>query len=257
MRNFDIAAMLIAMYRSMSEFHPIPLTGSDKSINLSLNNDFTEEGKLKEERKQDFRQIEGYADIDMQILIFLAYAYKHNYIVLNYELNYVKPATFVDFEAANAKCSYYRIYYNSYSIIAPRGLSKDRNPEAHTIRSNSRSDIDYKTNTSILFNDSHYALIYHPDKNIQMALIEEFMQKGEKLWTSNKALDYTRARFGGGKFVYGSGLRSKRLKIRHLKQHKQTFKYKHKHRERQSKLRSKQQTLKLKKINSKRTRKTH
>jgi hypothetical protein len=241
----------------MREYHPIALTSADEYIHLRLNNDFTEEGKLIDERKQDFKEIEGYGDVDMQILYFLAYAYQHNYIVLNYELNYVKPATSVDLAAVNAKCSYYPIYYNSYSIIAPRGLSKDRNPEAHSIRSNSRSEIDYKTNTSILFNDSHYALIYHPDKNIQIALIEEFMRKGEKLWTSNKALDYTRARFGGGKFVYGSGLRSKRLKIRHLKQRKQTFKYKYKHRERQSKLRSKQQTLKLKKINSKRTRKTH
>jgi hypothetical protein len=259
MRNIPIAKMLIAMYRNMLRERTIPLTGADdSSIDLNLDRDFTNEGHLKIDKARAFKQIELYGDVDIQILYFLAFAYQHNYIVLQYE----KWSRLGEF---NERCSYHRLNYNYYKIGWPRG--KEFAVSEHIIESNSQSIEEYKRNTSILFNDAHFVLIHNIDKTVTEALIEEFAQPdGEQLWRHSLAFANIRALFRVHEPLYdylsgrsrGRGIISKRLKRRQLKQHKHTLKH------RQSKLRSKLLTLKLKKRNSKAkatqkqsTRKTH
>jgi hypothetical protein len=259
MRNIPIAKMLIAMYRNMLRQRTIPLTGADdSSIDLNLDRDFTKEGQLNIDKATAFKQIELYGDVDIQILYFLAYAYQHNYIVLQFE----KWSRLGDL---NERCSYHRLNYNYYKIGWSRG--KELAVSEHIIESNSQSIEEYKRNTSILFNDAHFVLIHNIDKTVTEALIEEFAQpNGEQLWRHILAFANIRAFFRVHEPLYnyirGRGIRSKRLKRRQLKQHKYTLKYI------QSKLlskpRSKLLTLKLKKRNSKvkatqkqRTRKTH
>jgi len=245
MRNIPIAKMLIAMYRNMLRERTIPLTGADdSSIDLNLDRDFTSEGQLKIDKAIAFKQIELYGDVDIQILYFLAYAYQHNYIVLQFE----KWSRLGDL---NERCSYHRLNYNYYKIGWSRG--KELAVSEHIIESNSQSIEEYKKNTSILFNDAHFVLIHNIDKTVTEALIAEFAQpNGEQLWKHILAFANIRAFFRVPDPLYnyingrsgrsgGRGIRSKRLKRRQLKQHKKTFKYRH--RERRSKL----QTLKQKK----------
>jgi hypothetical protein len=252
MYNIPIAEMLIAMYRNMLRERTIPLTGADdSSIDLNLDRDFTSEGQLKRDKAIAFKQIELYGDVDIQILYFLAYAYQHNYIVLQFE----KWSRLGDL---NERCSYYRLNYNYYKIGWSRG--KELAVSEHIIESNSQSIEEYKKNTSILFNDAHYVLIHNIDKTVTEALIKEFAQpNGEQLWKHRLAFANIRAFFRVPEHLYnyisgisgrsgrssGRGIRSKRLKRRQFKQHKHTLKH------RQSKLRSKLLTLKLKKRNSK------
>jgi hypothetical protein len=251
MRNIPIAKMLIAMYRNMLRERTIPLTGADdSSIDLNLDRDFTREGQLKIDKARAFKQIELYGDVDIQILYFLAFAYQHNYIVLQYE----KWSRLGEF---NERCSYHRLNYNYYKIGWSRG--KELAVSEHIIESNSQSIEEYKKNTSILFNDAHFVLIHNIDKTVTEALIEEFAQpNGEQLWRHSLAFANIRAFFRVHEPLYnyisgrsGRGIRSKRLKRRQFKQHKHTLKH------RQSKLRSKLLTLKLKKEIAKQKQKQH
>ena len=239
MHNKPIAKMLISMYRTMLRHRFIPLNASE-NIELHLDNDFTIDGILKKDKAEEFKQIELAGDVDIQILSFLAYAYEHNYIVLQYE----KWSQMGDL---NARCTYHRLNYNYYEITWPNGKKTDL--KEHTIKYNSQSDEEYKRNTSILFNDAHFVLIHNIDKTVTEQLIQEFMApNGEQLWRQNDAFTNLRAFFRVPYFFLNS--RGKRLKRRQLKQ---TVKYRN--RKTLTKLytkpRSKLQTLKLKKINSK------
>ena len=244
MRNIPIAKMLIAMYRNMLRQRTITLTGADIYIDLNLDRDFTREGQLKIDKAIEFKQIELYGDVDIQILYFLAYAYQHNYIVLQYE-------KWSRLGELNDRCSYHRLNYNYYKIGWSRG--KEFAVSEHIIESNSQSVEEYKRNTSILFNDAHFVLIHNIDKTVTELLIEEFAQpNGEQLWKHILAFANIRAFFRVREpfyYINGRGGISKRIKRRQLKQHKHTLKYRRS--KLLSKLRSKLQTLKLKKRNSK------
>ena len=243
-RNKSIAKRLISMYRTMLKERFIPLNNSE-TIRLHLDDDFTSGGLLRAEKAAEFKRIEVAGDVDIQILSFLAYAYQHNYIVLQYE----KRSQMGDL---NAKCTYHRLNYYQYYIGWNSGGELDY--KNHSIVYDSQSDVIYKTNTSILFNDSHYVLMINVDKTVTEALIQEFKAPGgEQLWTGDAAFDSYRGLFRQLNSFLNSG--GKRVKRRQLKQ---TVKYRNRKtlRKLYTKPRSKLQTLKLKKRNSKSKSKT-
>ena len=234
-RNKPIAKRLISMYRTMLKERFIPLNNSE-TIRLHLDDDFTSGGLLRAEKAAEFKRIEVAGDVDIQILSFLAYAYQHNYIVLQYE----KRSQMGDL---NAKCTYHRLNYYQYYIGWNSGGELDY--KNHRIVYDSQSDVIYKTNTSILFNDSHYVLMINVDKTVTEALIQEFKAPGgEQLWTGDAAFDSYRGLFRQLNSFLNSG--GKRVKRRQLKQ---TVKYRNRKtlRKLYTKPRSKLQTLKLKK----------
>jgi len=252
--NKPIVKMLIDMYRSMKIEHNITFD-SEGVISLDLEIDFTDDGQhLNKYKAEDLKKITLYGDVDIQILYFLAYTYRHNYIVLQYNtIQQIYPSDILyaadELYRLNKNYIYHLINFNHYEIGWHSGHEADLGK--HKILFNSRSEEEYKSNTTILFNDRHFTLIHNIDKTVTESLIKEFMQPyGERLWKGTAAFDIQRGFFRVAQPLYdyisgrsrGRGIRSKRLKPRQLKQHKHTLKYIHK--ERQSKLR----TLKLKKF---------
>lgn len=242
--NKPIAKMLIGMYRSMNIQYNITIDGG--VIILHLDRDFTVNGELKKDTERELKKIKLYGDVDIQILYFLAYAYRHNYIVLQYntmQQTYPSEQLYEVDELYRLNKDYMcnLIKFNFYEIKFPSDEKDDL--AKHTILFDSQSEEAYKSNTTILFNDRHFALIHNINKTVTESLIAEFMKPdGEQLWEGTDALDIQRGFFRVPEPIHnfltsmgiGRGGKSKRLKRRQLKQHKKTFKYRH--RERRSKL---------------------
>jgi len=165
--NRAITRMLLKMLSTM-KLH-IRAFQKNKLIEFDMINDFTVTGETLtfNESKRKFLQTMVRADmsVDVSILSFLAYHYKHHFI-----------AFFDSIDKENAIMTS-SVFYIDYTIEATATNISD-----HIMTNCSLFLQERVQNTSLLFNNGHYFVFYNKDKSLRERLIRGLItRKGKKV----------------------------------------------------------------------------
>ena len=171
-------------------------------FSLNIDSDFTG-NRLNNDKRQLLNMLPKQGNIDILFFYFLAYYYKHNYIVLQYDST-SNARTFSE------KLSYHAINFVEYYI----------DDTTNTIIFNNQILDVYKTNTSILFNDGHYIMFYNPNTMVMENLVSMFRTQGERLWLNNNVPSgYRRPSYLAGFIVSKTRQLKRKQRQRHTLRH--------------------------------------
>jgi hypothetical protein len=160
--NLDITKMLISMLESMPTYFKNKPINDQSYFEFDIyNTDHWNEGRLTRIKELELSTLLDQGTVDIFFISFLAYCYECNFIVLFYDGH----------AAPHQRLICNSVTYINYAI-APGNKIKD-----DIIVQNSRNYSTAVSRTSLLFNNGHYQIFYHPHENVRDKLISKFMTR--------------------------------------------------------------------------------